>query len=76
MVVHLCICMCACNFCLSGFPGLSAQKFSNITNLDCVCNISSAKSGLFNEARNAAKFLGLILIPLVSGGKFPPCLIY
>lgn len=55
---------------------VSSKVLCNITNPDCVCNISSTKSSLFNEARNAAKFPGLILIPLVSGGEFPACLMY
>lgn len=71
--VHLYVCMF---FLPEWLPwAVSFKVLCNITNLDCVCNISSTKSGLFNEARNAAKFPGLILITLVSGEEFPPCLI-
>lgn len=72
--VHLYVCLL---FLPDWLPwAVSSIVLCNITNPDCVCNIPSTKSSLFNEARNAAKFPGLILITLVSGGEFPPCLIY
>jgi len=54
---------------------VSSKALFNVTNLDCVCNKSSTKRVLFNETRNAAKFPGLIPIPLMSAGEFPPCLV-
>lgn len=61
---------------LEWLPGaVSSKILFNVTNLDCVCNKSSTKRSLFNEARNAAKFPGLIPIPLMSAGEFPPCLV-
>lgn len=57
-------------------PGaVSSEVLFNVTNLDGVCNKSSTDRGLFNEAGNAAKFPGLIPIPLMSAGEFPPCLV-
>ena len=71
--VHLHVCLLILPEWLSW--AVSSKVLFNITNLDCVCNKSSAKRGLFNEARNAAKFTILIPIRLMSAGKFPPCLV-
>lgn len=54
---------------------VSSKILFNVTNLDCVCNKTSTKRGLFNKARNAVRFPGLIPILLMSAGEFPPCLV-